>query len=194
VGEAFAEAELDTLWHYYAMTWDGDSLRVYRDGAYLDARPAGGVFQQNQSSGFRAWIGHSDYGTQYTAGLADELRISGVARSAAEIFDTAVALGFAESSVSAEEGAAPRAFALHAPYPNPFANRATLAFDLPQPAMVRLAVFDALGREMAVLVEGKRAAGRHEAVFDAAGLPGGAYFVRIEAGTFAATQRMVLVR
>jgi len=96
--------------------------------------------------------------------------------------------------VSTEDAAAPAVFALHAAYPNPFANRATIAFDLPQPAPVRLVVYDVLGREVAVLAEGERAAGRHEAVLDAAGLPGGMYLVRLEAGAFAATQRVVLAR
>lgn len=97
-------------------------------------------------------------------------------------------------ATAAEDEAAPQAFALHAAYPNPTAGHATLAFDLPQQTMVRLAVYDALGRHVAVLVEGERAAGRHEAVFDATGLPSGMYLVRIEAGAFAATRRLVLSR
>lgn len=101
-------------------------------------------------------------------------------------------LGF---PVSAEgELGSPEAGALHAAYPNPFAHRTTLAFDLPAPAPVRLAVYDVLGRRVAVLADEHRAAGRHEVVFDGTELPGGVYLVRIEAGAFAATRRVVLVR
>jgi hypothetical protein len=90
--------------------------------------------------------------------------------------------------------ALPAAFALHAASPNPFAARVTLRFDLPEPAPVRLAVYDVLGREVAVLAEGEREAGRHAAVFDGHDLAAGVYVVRLTAGTQVQTQRITLTR
>lgn len=100
--------------------------------------------------------------------------------------------GMPVGSEGAEEP--PAQFALEAAYPNPFNPRATIGFSLPQSAEVRLAVYDVLGREVAVLVEGVRPAGRHEAVFEASGLPTGVYLYRLAAGRLSETRRMLLVK
>jgi CSLREA domain-containing protein len=84
---------------------------------------------------------------------------------------------------ASEPGAGgPTAFALHEVRPNPFASWATLAYDVPERTHVRLVVYDVLGREVAVLVDREREAGRHEAAFDGHELAPGTYFVRLEAG------------
>jgi hypothetical protein len=88
----------------------------------------------------------------------------------------------------------PRAYALHAARPNPFADRTTLGYDLPAATRVRLAVYDVLGREVAVLVDGEVAAGRHAAVLDAGTLASGLYVCRLTAGDFTATRRVVVAR
>lgn len=69
-------------------------------------------------------------------------------------------------------------FALRLPYPNPATQRAVVPFDVASPSRVRLSVFDVLGREVAVLVDASLDVGRHEAVFDGAGMAAGVYFVR----------------
>ena len=85
-------------------------------------------------------------------------------------------------------------FALHAAYPNPFNPTAEIGFDLPEATDVRLAVYDVTGREVTRLAEGPMGAGTHRVRFEAAGLPSGVYLYRLEAGTFAQTQRMTLVK
>jgi hypothetical protein len=89
----------------------------------------------------------------------------------------------------------PGEFGLGAAYPNPFAQAAILPVVLPESAEVRLAVFDVLGREVAVLAEGRLEAGAHRLVFDASGLPSGAYVARLttDAGR-SQTQRLTLLR
>ncbi len=104
----------------------------------------------------------------------------------------------ATGGTSASRGAddaAPTAFALSAAYPNPFAVSATVAFDVPEAAHVRLVVYDVLGREVAVLVDESVEAGTHAAAFDGRGLPSGTYLVRMTTdGGFAQTQRITLMR
>jgi hypothetical protein len=78
--------------------------------------------------------------------------------------------------------------------PNPFTGQARIGFALPEAARVRLAVYDVLGREVIVLVDGAREAGRHEAVLDGGALPAGVYLVRLAAGPFVQAQRVTLVR
>ncbi len=90
--------------------------------------------------------------------------------------------------------ALPTAFALDRAYPNPFAERATLRYAVPEASRVTLAVFDVLGREVVRLVDENRAAGRYEAMLDARSLPSGAYLVRMTADGFAETRRVTLLR
>lgn len=84
--------------------------------------------------------------------------------------------------------------ALDGAYPNPFNPQTTIRYALSEAAPVRLAIYDLLGREVALLVDGTQAAGTHEAVFEATGLPSGVYLYRIAAGTFAQTGRMTLMK
>ncbi|MDX1419468.1 MAG: T9SS type A sorting domain-containing protein, partial [Rubricoccaceae bacterium] len=88
----------------------------------------------------------------------------------------------------------PDAFALHAPAPNPAAGPATLRYDVPEAGTVRLGLYDALGREVAVLVDGEQPAGTHAAVLDGRGLAAGLYFVRLTADGVAETRRVTLLR
>ena len=79
-------------------------------------------------------------------------------------------------------------------YPNPFNLQTTVPYALPEAASVRLVVYDALGRHVQVLVDGRRLPGRHEVVFEVDDLPSGVYFYRLEAGSFQGTGQMLLVR
>lgn len=88
----------------------------------------------------------------------------------------------------------PQTLALHANYPNPFNPTTTFAYSLPQAGPVRLAVYDALGREVALLHDGPRTAGTHTAVFDASALASGVYLYRLEAAGQVRTRTMLLVK
>jgi hypothetical protein len=89
---------------------------------------------------------------------------------------------------------APGRVALHAPYPNPLAGRATLRYELPQAGHIRLAVYNALGQRMALLAEGEQAAGRKEIALEAGRWPSGMYFVRLEVGGAAYTRKLTVIR
>ncbi|MFO7581993.1 FlgD immunoglobulin-like domain containing protein [Guyparkeria sp.] len=89
---------------------------------------------------------------------------------------------------------------LHASYPNPFNPRTTIAFETPRREEISLRVFDLSGRLVRNLIVGEpRAPGRHEVVWsgrDDAGrqVASGTYFYRLEAGEFAETKRMMLLK
>ena len=81
-----------------------------------------------------------------------------------------------------------------AAYPNPTAGRSTVRFTLRDASPVRLAVYDLLGREVAVLAEGVYAEGTHTARFDGSLLAAGLYVVRLDAGGTVEAQRLTLAR
>ncbi len=78
--------------------------------------------------------------------------------------------------------------------PNPFARRTSLRFEVAEVADARLAVYDVLGREVAVLVDGPLEAGEHHVVFEATGLAAGTYVYRLVVGGTAQAGRMTLAR
>jgi len=100
----------------------------------------------------------------------------------------------APASVALENSQVPSQFALYQNYPNPFNARTKIAFDLPQREVIRLAVYDLLGREVAMLVNAVLVEGHHEVVFDASDLPSGVYWYRLSAGRVVLTKKMTLVR
>ena len=86
------------------------------------------------------------------------------------------------------------AFVLHPNYPNPFTPTTTIAYDLPQQGRVRLAVYDILGREVAVLVDGVAPPGRHQVEVDARAWASGLYVYTLEAAGQRQTRRMILMK
>jgi hypothetical protein len=88
----------------------------------------------------------------------------------------------------------PTEFSLSQNYPNPFNPTTTITYDLPVSSMVRVGVFDLLGREVSVLVNEWKKAGVHEVKFDASGISSGVYLCRLQAGDFVDTRKLVLVR
>ncbi len=88
----------------------------------------------------------------------------------------------------------PSQVALISSYPNPFNPEATIRFDVRKSQQVRLSVFNELGQQVMVLVNGRLEAGQHEARLAAYGLPSGAYFVRLETDTGVVTRSIVLTK
>lgn len=93
-----------------------------------------------------------------------------------------------------ESESAPVDIALEQNYPNPFNPSTVLAYRLDQRRHVRLAVTDALGREVRVLADGMMDAGRQEIGFDAGDLPGGMYIARLTTDGRALTRKMLLLK
>ena len=98
------------------------------------------------------------------------------------------------TAVDQPAAAAPSSFALLQNYPNPFNPSTVIRYQISGSSPVRLAVYDLLGRELAVLVNETKAPGSYSVRFDGSSLPSGVYLYRLEAGTFAYTRRMALVK
>ena len=85
-------------------------------------------------------------------------------------------------------------FVLGRNYPNPFNPTTVVPFSVAEASHVSLRVYDLLGREVKVLVDGRLSAGVHEVTFEASTLPTGVYLIRMEAAGFVQIQRVTLMK
>ena len=98
------------------------------------------------------------------------------------------------TGVTEGSGNVPGAFALAQNYPNPFNPATVISYQVPAASEVKLAVFDLLGRQVAVLVNERQFPGSYKVRFDAARLASGVYLYRLIAGDVAQTRKMLVVK
>lgn len=151
-------------------------------------------------NGWEAWLldeklkvtRHLQRGAQYTLDnpIPDETRSFQLLVGSSD---------YIEKRLESEE-ALPGQYALDGVFPNPTSGRASVRFGVPQEEEVTIRVYDVLGRRVATLLdEVPREAGYHVLQWDGRGsggapLASGVYFVRMRAGDFMATQKVVRVR
>jgi hypothetical protein len=88
----------------------------------------------------------------------------------------------------------PQDFILEQNYPNPFNPTTTISYSVSKESFVSLQVYDILGNEISTLVNEKKPQGYYNIEFNAKDLPSGIYFSRIQAGSFVAVKKMVLLK
>jgi hypothetical protein len=88
----------------------------------------------------------------------------------------------------------PANYSLSQNYPNPFNPSTKISFSLPKSGMADLRVYDVLGREVAVLVNGMIQGGTHSVDFNASDLSSGIYFYTLKSGDFTSTKKMMLLK
>ena len=88
----------------------------------------------------------------------------------------------------------PAVFKLEQNFPNPFNPATRISFDIPSPAHVTLKVYNLIGEEVAKIVDRNMNAGSYSTTWNAASLPSGVYFYRLDAGQFSDTRKLVLLK
>jgi hypothetical protein len=88
----------------------------------------------------------------------------------------------------------PKEFDLHQNYPNPFNPETNIKFDVAKSDFVYLSVYDALGREVSVLVNEKLSPGIYSYKFNASNFASGVYYYRIKTSDFSSVKRMVVIK
>ena len=79
-------------------------------------------------------------------------------------------------------------------YPNPFNPITTITYSIREKGIVSLKVYDALGKEIKVLVHELRMPGEYKVKLNADNLSSGVYFYRMEINNFTASKKMLLIK
>lgn len=101
---------------------------------------------------------------------------------------------FEYSKIIEAEIVSPAKFELAQNYPNPFNPTTAISFTIPQSGNVKLAVYNLLGQEVAVLVNEFREAGTYNIEFDAGNFNSGIYLYKLEANGLTFTKKMTLLK
>jgi len=185
-----------------ALTLDGEALA---DGAVIEAYTADGVRcgRGRYSDGLLKFVpvygndgrGEIDYPND---GESITLRVDGV-----PVYPTIPFRGSGNrvqlSMLTSGSNGLPITYGLMQNYPNPFNPTTEIGFSLPEPSVVKLAVYNVMGQKVATLADGFFEAGEHILQFsgvDDAGrsLASGLYLYRLEAGHFTASRKMLLLK
>lgn len=79
-------------------------------------------------------------------------------------------------------------------FPNPFNPSTTIRFTIPKTEIVSLKVFDALGNEVAELMNSRQSSGEYNIEWDGSNFASGIYYYKLTAGSFEETRKMILIK
>jgi hypothetical protein len=98
------------------------------------------------------------------------------------------------TGIDESESSLPTRIQLLQNYPNPFNPMTAISYQLSAFSSVKLNVYDALGREVARLVDGQKPAGVHTVVWNARNCPSGIYYCRMATGSQVECRKMLLIK
>ncbi|MFO7524012.1 MAG: YCF48-related protein [Ignavibacteriaceae bacterium] len=98
------------------------------------------------------------------------------------------------TSAGESDGNLPIEYSLDQNYPNPFNPATVIKYTISEESFVTLIVYNAIGEEVATLINENLQAGNYQFNWNAINLPSGVYLYRLKAGNFLETKKMILLR
>jgi photosystem II stability/assembly factor-like uncharacterized protein len=175
---------------------------------YLDNSDYNAVFFINSQTG---WVCGESGEILYTSnsGMNWSLQATGTSNFIYDVFFVTPSLGWAGSdygkilktttgglvSITLNSGEIQKETELNQNYPNPFNPATEIKFSLPKEEIVTIKVYNLVGKEVITLINHVyKEAGNYSVIFDGSNFASGVYFYRLEAGSFIATKKMVLIK
>ena len=123
---------------------------------------------------------------------AGKLNMNDIQIIVADINGDALNVSHSQGSQNYQSG--PHSFEISKLYPNPFNPSTEIGFSLPVDGHVQLAAYDVRGKEVDIIFEGAQSVGQHSYTWNAASLPSGVYYIRLQAGEMVTSQKALLVK
>ena len=187
----------DSPVHCSSTTIGGRALRVAVAGSYAYVATTEGVIAVDVSNPFVPQI----LGFNPTGDSPQGIFVTGNYVYVADNEDGLYVFRRTETAVTQPRNHGAIEFLLEQNFPNPFNPTTSIRYTIGDvtglstaATKVKLAVYDLLGREVAVLVDEKKDAGVYEVKFDGMDLSSGVYFYRLQADAFVQTRRLLLLR
>lgn len=98
------------------------------------------------------------------------------------------------TAINNENTGIPANFRLFQNYPNPFNPSTIISFDMPVDGYASLKVFNSLGQEVGVIIDGFVKAGSYQKVFNASQLSSGVYFYKFNTEGFSEVRKMSIIK
>jgi hypothetical protein len=178
------------VYHMVTATYNGTDLEIYVDG---ELESFTGWSGRMLTPAIDLMVGQmlpTDFNYPFN-GVIDDILIYNYALTYPQIQSVYTRVTGIEDR---SEPPVPQATLLHGVYPNPFNPSTVVSWQVSVAGTVRLAIYDVLGREVAVLVNETKNPGRYTSQWNASGRSSGVYFCVMKAGAYAATQKMLLIR
>lgn len=170
---------------------DAEWFALMSDGIWFDPPPAPHDFRYLQKLGPFAIPAEDSINVVLGLGIGEG--IEGL-RANLEVAQWLFDNGYNPTSVDQDNDRLPTGFTLAENYPNPFNASTIIHYGLPVTSNVTIEIYDILGRRVKTLVNEEQQAGYHQVTWDASELSSGLYFYRIQAGDYAETKKMLLLK
>jgi photosystem II stability/assembly factor-like uncharacterized protein len=178
------------------ITWSNDSLSVFGLSFAIDFR----TYDEGWSASGYKFLLTTDHGEIWNEfetpddAVIYDLQFTD-ARNGYAVGDSGVILKLDPTLVSVEKNPEPpNEFILFQNYPNPFNPLTSISYVVGIKQFVSLKIYDVLGNEILLLIDGEQSAGNYSVDFNAGGLPSGIYFYQLRAGEFVQTKKMVYLK
>lgn len=180
--------------HFMASTLNSSEITFYIDGALVGTA---NIEPPNVLAGVSnnvVYLGRSVYTNDPTwLGTIDEFNIYDEVLTADEIASLYEGGPAQRVAVEETDGLA-SGFALAQNRPNPFSGSTKIDYSVDRRSFVELSVYDLLGNRVATLVQEQKAPGAYTTTFDGEALASGVYIATMQAGSFRATKKLVLMK
>lgn len=181
-------------WHNDAPIFDDDWSLKPSGEAFIEW-----VFEKwwTNESGLTSRAGHFQisafYGTYEVTAEFDGQKVTSSIQFSKDSEELILQLDTTETSVETNSGL-PTRFELAGNYPNPFNPVTQIRYALPHHSFVELNIYDVQGRHISTLVNDNKEAGWHSVEFDGQNFASGIFMIRMTAGEFQSTHRMLLLK
>jgi len=181
--------------------WNEDEIKLAFFG-YDYTNPISYIYIYSIDSNKVTYVPNSDYGSKAHLEWLnnDTILYVHVEKDRLMGFDITRAL----TDIKADSGTYPKEYSLEQNYPNPFNPSTTIKYSIPSVetphsggaggGLVTLKIYDALGQEVATLVNEAQKPGSYDVSFDASSLSSGIYFYKLQSGNYKESKKMILLR